>query len=163
MDYLHELIVWVIMNHEVEDSKTNAYKVPPYASQQWQKMISLGKYTIKDILKDEASDEESHPPSPGVAKKGRNRKNLQGKSKVIVYSEESDTMDDKPTKSVGCKVVKYSSKPNKGSQSSKTKQNSIVKGNSLLMPKIVESRQTEFDEHHHPKISGVTDILQASV
>ncbi len=45
----YELIVWVIMNHEAETprSKSNAFRLPQYASQQWKKMISLGKYTIR--------------------------------------------------------------------------------------------------------------------
>ncbi len=31
------------------------------------------------------------------------------------------------------------------------------------MPEIVESGQTEFDEHHQAKVGSATDILQASV
>ncbi len=111
-------------------------------------MISLGKYTIKDILKDAASEEESHPPSPVVAKKGRKRKNLRAKAKATVDSEESDATDDKSTKSVSGKGVKHSLKPNDGSQCSKMEQKAIVKDNTLLIPEIVESGQTELDERH---------------
>ncbi len=81
-------------------------RAPPHAYQQWQNMISLGKYTIKDMLTDVDSQEESYPPSTIVSKKGRNRKSHQAKLKAKAESEESDTTDDKSTKSAGGKGVK---------------------------------------------------------
>ncbi len=44
---------------EVEDpgSKANVFRVPRYASQEWQKMINLGTYTIKDMTIEMASKE----------------------------------------------------------------------------------------------------------
>ncbi len=76
------------------------------------KMISLGKFSIKDMLIDAASEEESHPPSLVVSKKGRNRKSRQAKLKTKVESEEFDIADDNSTKSVGGTGVKSSSRPN---------------------------------------------------
>ncbi len=40
---------------------------------------------------------------------------------------------------------------------------SIVSDSTLLMPGIVESGQTEYDECHHAKISGAKEIQQSSV
>ncbi len=40
---------------------------------------------------------------------------------------------------------------------------SIETDGKLLMPEIVESGQTEFDECHHAKLSGAMDIQQSSV
>ncbi len=52
-----ELLVWMIMDRSAEDprSKNNAFRVPLYASADWHIMLSLGKYTIKDMQRDPTS------------------------------------------------------------------------------------------------------------
>ncbi len=55
-----ELLIWMIMDHSAEDhrSKNNAFRVPPYVFSDWHIMLSHGKYTIKDMLRDVTSEEE---------------------------------------------------------------------------------------------------------
>ncbi len=70
----YELFVWVIMDTAAEDPRTkaNAFRVPSYYSQNWQIMRGLGVFTIKDMIKAMAGDEELITPKPTKAKKRRN-------------------------------------------------------------------------------------------
>ncbi len=74
-------------------------------------------------------------------------------------SDSDSNNDDYSSKLHGRRGVKSSSKP----QSFETKLKTISMDRSLLMGERVESGQAEFDEHHQAKVSGATDILQASV
>ncbi len=76
-------------------------------------------------------------------------------------SDSTDSADDKPIKSVGGEGVKSSLKSKQ--QSSKTELKSIVTDSKLLMPEIVKSGQTQFDERHRAKLSGATYTQQSSV
>ncbi len=107
-----ELFVWVIMDTAAEDPRTkaNAFRVPPYNSKNWQIMIDLGVFTIKDMIKAIAGEEESIPPKTTKAKKGRNRKQRRAQAKAIMESDSTDSADDKPTNSIGGEGVKSSSK-----------------------------------------------------
>ncbi len=44
------LLVWIIMNMMAEDPRTkaNAFRVPPYDSKEWDTMLSVDIFTIKD-------------------------------------------------------------------------------------------------------------------
>ncbi len=61
-------------------SKANAFRVLPYNSLNWQIMRGLGVFTIKDMIKVMADEEESIPPKPSKAKscpsKGHHRISL---------------------------------------------------------------------------------------
>ncbi len=137
----------MIMDTAAEDPRTkaNAFRVPPYDSQNWQIMRELDVFTIKEMVKAIAGDEGSTPPKTTKAKRGRNRKDRRAKSKTVVESDSTDSADDQPTKSAGGVGVKSSSKP-KPQSSVKKKTKSIKFYSSLLMPEGVESRQREFDE-----------------
>ncbi len=62
------------MDTVAEDPRTkaNVFRVPPFESQNWQKMRDLGTFTIKDMVKVMAGEEESTPPKTTIAKKSRN-------------------------------------------------------------------------------------------
>ncbi len=92
-------------------TKANAFRVPPFESQNRQKLKNLGSFSIKDMVKAMAGEEESIPPKTVKAKKSRNRKECHAKSKAVVESDSTDSADDKPTKSIGGIGVKSSSKP----------------------------------------------------
>ncbi len=61
------------MNTAAEDPRTkaNTFRVPVYNSQDWETMLSIGTYTIKDMEKALAAVEESIPPAPGKSMKSR--------------------------------------------------------------------------------------------
>ncbi len=103
-----------------------------YASQDWQKMISLGTYSIKDMLNKDATSGEDSQPSKQTASttKGRKRNN------------QSDTNDDENSQKLkdGARV-KSSSNKKQGSQSSEMELKTILTDCSLLMPERVESGQ----------------------
>ncbi len=80
--------------------------MPPYASQERQKMIDLGTYTINDMVKEMADKGESHPPTQTVSKRTRNRKSHQPKSKATVGSDDYDSNDDKAIKASSSKDSK---------------------------------------------------------
>ncbi len=162
-----EQLIWMIMDHTAEyhRSKNNAFRVPPYASPEWYIMLSRGKYTIKDMLKDVTSKEDSQPSSQAESKKkGRKRKNCRTKSMAVIEPSDSDSNnDDHSSKSHGQRGVKSSSKSREGLQSSETELKTISMDRLLLMGERVESGETEFNERHLAKVSGATDILQASI
>ncbi len=137
----------------------------PYVSPKWYIMLSHAKYTIKDILKDVTSEEDSQPSLQAASKKKRRkRKNRHAKSKAIIESNDSDSNDDNhSSKSHGERGVKSYSNPGERSQSSETELKTISMDRSLLMGERVESGQTEDDEFLRVKVSGATDIQQASI
>ncbi len=51
------LLAWVIMDHDAEHltGKSNVFRVPQFTSQDWQTIISLGVYTIKEMQNSEES------------------------------------------------------------------------------------------------------------
>ncbi len=160
---LYDLFIWVIIDTDAKDTRTkaNVFRVPVYASQEWDKMISLGTQTIKEMLKASAEKQESTCKTSAIQKKSRTHKAPHQKSKVTVESESSDSADEQTTKSTGGNGAKTSSKPR--SRSSETATKTISTDSSLLMPKIVDIGQTEFDVCHRAKPSGVTDIQQSMV
>ncbi len=101
---LYDLHVWVIMETAAEDpgTKANAFRVPQYDS--WQKMLDLGTFTIKDMVKAMVCEEEPTPPKITKAKKGRSRKGCHAKSKAVVESDSSNSADDNAAKSGGKRV-----------------------------------------------------------
>ncbi len=58
------------MELEEEDprSNANAFRVPLYASQEWQKMLDLCIYNIKDMIKEMVEREESDLPTQVIFK-----------------------------------------------------------------------------------------------
>ncbi len=160
---LYDLFIWVIMDTDAEDprTKTNVFRVLVYASQDWNKMISLCTQTIKDMLKASAEKQESTPKTSAKQKKSRARKARRQKYKAIIESDSSDSAEEQTTKTTGSKGAKTSSKPR--SRSSETATKTISNDSSLLLPERVESGQTEFDVRHRAKLSGVTDIQQSMV
>ncbi len=73
-------------------------------------MRGLGVFTIKDMIKVMAGEEESIHPKNSKSKKSRNRKQRRKQrhtqAKAVVESDSTDSADDKPTKSVGREGVK---------------------------------------------------------
>ncbi len=69
----YDLFVWVIMNATEDDPRTkaNAFRVPLYESQDWDTMLSVGTYTIKDMTKALAAVEETISLAPAKTKKIR--------------------------------------------------------------------------------------------
>ncbi len=84
----YELFVWVIIDTAAEHPRTkaNVFRLPQYNSPNWQIMRGLGVFTIKDMIKAMAVDEESIPPKPTKAKKSRNRKQRRTQAKAVVES-----------------------------------------------------------------------------
>ncbi len=122
----YKLFIWDIMDTAAEDPRTkaNACRVPPYNYQNWQIMRELGVFTVKDMLKEMAGEEESIPPKTTKAKRSWNRKQHHAKLKAVLESDSTDSADDKPTKSPGREGVKSSLKPKP--QSSKKELKSII-------------------------------------
>ncbi len=154
------------MDHEAEDprGKSNVFGVPPLVFQDWQKMISLGCYNIKEMFSKDTTSCEDSQSSKQVATmiKGRKRHNRHAKSKATVESDHFDSNDKAHSqKSKGRAGVKSSTK--KGLQSSDMEMKTIHKDSTLLMPERVESCQVEFDERHQAKLSGAMDIRQSMV
>ncbi len=96
------------MDTAAEDPRTkaNAFRIPLFDSQNWQKMSDLGTFTIMDMVKVMADDEGPTPPKNANAKKSRNRMQRCAKSKAIEESDSTDSTVDKPTKSAGGAAVK---------------------------------------------------------
>ncbi len=71
---LYKPFVWVIMDTAAEDPRTkaNAFRMPLYDSHNWKIMRDLGVFTIKDMIKAMAGEEDSTPPKTSKAKKSRN-------------------------------------------------------------------------------------------
>ncbi len=159
----YDLVVWVIMDTDAEDPRTkaNVFRVLVYASQDLDKMISLGTQTIKEMLKVSAEKQESTPKTSAKQKKCRARKAQHQKSKAIVESDSSDSAEEQTTKITGDKRAKTSLKPQ--SKSSETATKTISTDSRLIMPERVESGQTELDVRHRAKLSGAKDIQQSMV
>ncbi len=104
---------------------------------------------------------ESTPPTQAKTKITRNRRRRGAKSKAAIESESSDSTEEHTSKAVARQGLKSSLKARP--QSSEKDLKTIVTDSSLLMPEIVASGQTEHDEHHQAKLSGVRDIIQADV
>ncbi len=142
-------------------TKSNAFRVPSYNSQNWETMLADGTCTIKDMVKALDVEEESLPSKTGKAKTGRSCRRHSAKLKAVTDSDLSDLVNDNSAKTSGVQGVKSASKPKP--QSSEMELKSIITDGTLLMSERVESRQTEHYEHHRAKLSGVKDIRQSKV
>ncbi len=91
------------MDLEAEDPrcKANAFRVPLYASQYWQKMYDLGTYTIKDMIREMADRGESDLPTQTVFKSKRNRNICCAKSKATVDSDNAESDYNKSARGKG--------------------------------------------------------------